>query len=81
MTMTLSEMRNVDVRTVDPDTLADLQDVIVNTTLPKDEQFLDHLEQIGNPYCFKLGKTVIKIGFADTNATMEDQLERYLLSL
>ena len=33
MIMTLAEMKNVDVRTVDPATLADVQEVTVNTAL------------------------------------------------
>lgn len=81
MDRTLEHMRNIDVRTVDPDTLVDLADVKVNTSLPREERLLDYLEQIKNPYCFKCGKTVVKISFADTNATLEDRLERYLLSL
>ena len=80
-TMTLEEMKNVDVRLVDPATLVDINDVTVNTALPRDERMLDFLSQIKNPYCFKCGKTVVKIGFADTEATLEDRLERYLLSL
>jgi len=74
-------MRNIDVRTVDPNTLIDLQSVTVNTSLPREARLLDHLEQIKNPYCFKVGKTVVKISFADTEATLEDRLEKYLLSL
>jgi len=79
--MTLEDMRNVDVRTIDPDTLVDIKNITVNTTLPRDERLLDFLGQIKNPYCFKCGKTVVKIGFADTEASLEDRLERYLLSL
>jgi hypothetical protein len=79
--MTFSEMRAVDVRTVDPATLVDIQHVTTNMSLPPDERQLDYVEQIKNPYCFKFGKAVVKIGFADTSATIEDCLERYLLSL
>ena len=75
------QLRNTDVRTVDPGTLVDIRDVSVNTALPKEERLLDYLEQIKNPYCFKHGKTVVKVGFADTDATLEDRLEKYLLSL
>lgn len=77
----LSNMRDTDVRTVDPATLADIRDVTVNTSLPREERLLDYLSQIKNPYCFKCGKTVVKISFADTQVTLEDRLEKYLLSI
>lgn len=77
----LEHMRDVDVCTVDPDTLVDLADVKVNTTLPRAERLLDYLDQIKNPYCFKCGKTVVKVNFADTDATIEERLEKYLLTL
>ena len=61
--------------------LVDLRDVSVNTDLPREQRMQDYLNQIKNPYCFKCGKTAIKISFADTTATLEDRLEKYLLSL
>ena len=77
----LDQMRDTDVRTVNLDELVDIRDVTVNTSLPKDERLLDYLAQIKNPYCFKHGKTVVKVSFADTEATLEDRLEKYLLSI
>jgi hypothetical protein len=79
--MVLENMRDTDIRTVDPETLVDIRDVTVNTSLPKEERLMDYLEQIKNPYCFRCGKTVVKVSFADTEATLEDRLERYLLSI
>ncbi len=77
----LDAMRNTDVRTVDPALLVDIHDVTVNTSLPREERLRDYMMQIKNPYCFKCGKTIVKVSFADTAATMEDRLEKYLLSL
>ncbi len=74
----LDEMRNVDIRTVDPETLRDIRDVKINVGLPKKERILDFIDQIGNPYCFKRGKIIIKIKFADTNVTLEDRMLSYL---
>ena len=79
--LSLEQMKNTDVRSVDPAVLVDIRDVSVNTDLPKEERMLDYLGQIKNPYCFKCGKTVVKVSFADTNATIEDRLEKYLLAL
>lgn len=79
--MTFQEMRDIDIRSVDPDLLVDIKSVQINTSLSRDERVLDFLEQIKNPYCFKVGKAAVKVSFADTEATVEDCLERYLLSL
>ncbi len=79
--MTLSDMKNIDVRTVDPSTLVDINTVKVNTDLPVEERKKDFIRQIKNPYCFRCGKVVVKMSFADTTATLEDRLENYFKSL
>ena len=71
-TITLEElkaMQEVDVRTVEPATLKDIRDVHVNTDLPKPERTLDFIRQIGNPYCFRHGKYVVKVSFSDLRHT------------
>ena len=79
--MTLSDMKNIDVRTVDPSTLVDINTVKVNTDLPVEERKKDFIRQVKNPYCFRCGKVVVKMSFADTTATLEDRLENYFKSL
>lgn len=76
--MDFSALKQVDVRTVNPDTLVDINDIKVNTKLPKEERILDFIRQIGNPYCYRCGKVVVKISFNDTNATLEDRMENLL---
>ena len=82
-TITLEElkaMQEVDVRTVDPATLKDIRDVHVNTDLPKAERMLDFIRQIGNPYCFRHEKYVVKVSFSDTDVTLEQRLLSYIRS-
>lgn len=76
----LEAMRNMDIRTVDPATLRDIRDVTVHVELPKRERMLDYIRQIGNPYCYRHGKYVVKVSFADTEWTLEDRLLAYLRS-
>lgn len=76
----LEAMKNVDVRTVDINTLRDIRDVKINTDLPKEERILDFIRQIGNPYCYRHGKYVVKISFTDTNVTLEQRMLSYLRS-
>ena len=74
----LKAMRNVDVRTVYPATLRDIRDVEINTELPKEERILDFIRQIGNPYCYRHGKYVVKVSYADTDVTLEQRLLSYM---
>lgn len=74
----LDTMRSVDVRTVDPTTLRDIRDVKINTELPKEERILDFIRQIGNPYCYRHGKYVVKVSYADTDVTLEQRLVNYM---
>ena len=73
-------MQNVDIRTVDPAGLRDIRDVKVNTDLPKRERILDFIRQIGNPYCYRHGKYVVKVSFTDTDVTLEDRMLSYIRS-
>lgn len=76
----IEAMRDVDIRTVDPATLRDIQDVKVNMALPKRERMLDFIRQIGNPYCFRRGKYIVKVSYTDTEVTLEDRLLAYIRS-
>ncbi len=71
----LEEMRNVDIRTVDPDTLVDIKDVVIDKDLPPTERVRDFIRQVKNPYCYKSHGMIVKIRFSGT-ATMEEILSR-----
>lgn len=80
MESNLETMRNLDVRTVDPATLRDIENVTVNAELPREERIRDYIEQIGNPYCYRHGKYVVKVSFGGSGRTLEDCLLSYLRS-
>ena len=60
----LDKMKEVDIRTVDPDTLMDIDDVKINMDLPCEERILDYIRQIKNPYCYRCKGMVVKISFS-----------------
>ena len=76
--MTLEEMKAVDIRMVDPETLVDIRDVHIDTSLPKEERMRSFLKQIKNPYVFKYKDVVIKTSFVNNGLTIEDCLEDYI---
>jgi len=67
----LRRMREVDIRTVDRDTLTDIAEVKINTELPQEERVLDFIRQIGNPYCYISNGMVVKVSFSGKKS-MED---------
>jgi hypothetical protein len=77
----LDEMSRIDIRTVDPDTLVDIREIEVDHELPKEARILNFIEKIKNPYCFKHGKVIVKVGFADTEDSFENKFESYLRSV
>ena len=78
--MTLYEMRNVDIRTVDPATLHDRKDVRIDSRQPREKRIASYIRQIGNPYCYMDDGIVVKIGFLNTKETIDDRLEGYARS-
>lgn len=77
---TIKAMQDVDIRTVDPEMLRDIRDVQVHADLPKKKRILDFIQQIGNPYCYRHGKYVVKISFTDTDMTLEQRMLSYIRS-
>lgn len=65
---------------VNLDELADIRDVKIDTSLPREERIKQYLSQIKNPYCYRCGDIIVRVSFADTGATLEDRLKQYLLS-
>ena len=79
--MTVEEMKAVDIRTVDRETLVDIRDVKIDRSLSLEERVRSFVEQIKNPYCFRCGDAVVKTSFLDTDVTLEDCVESYLRNL
>ena len=59
--------------------LADIRDVSVDQTLPKEERVAEFLRQIKNPYCFRCGKFTVRAQFADNGVSLEDCLKQILI--
>ena len=75
----LELMREMDVREIDPDTLPDIADIRVDTSLPPKQRMASVLQQMnGNPYFFRSGSLIVKTSFrgeARLQALLENCLE------
>lgn len=71
-------MEASDIRLIDKDKLRSINSVKIDASLSKEQRMRSFIEQIGNPYCYLDGDTVVKISYADTEATLEDRLKSYM---
>ena len=76
--MDLQELKQVDVRTVDPDTLVDIKEIEIDRTLPKGERIQEFIRQIRNPYCFRVGDMGVKLEFMDSAPPLQDCFSDFL---
>lgn len=76
----IAAMKQIDLSAVDRDALVDIRDVKVNMALPKQERAADFIRQIGNPYCYRHGKYIVRVAFSDTEVSLEERLAGYIRS-
>ena len=79
--MTLEEMKAVDVRTVDPETLIDVTTIKIDENLSKEERKAEYLKQVKNPYCFRVGDVVVKNVYSTDGVTLQDRFEQFTRTL
>lgn len=79
--MTLEEMKAVDVRTVDPETLVDVTTIKIDENLSKEERKVEYLKQVKNPYCFRIGDVVVKNVYSNDGVTLQDRFEQFARTL
>lgn len=79
--MSIEDMKNVDVRTVDRDSLVDVTQIKIDDSLPPKERAEEFLRQIKNPYCFRVGKVVVKNVYSDDGVSLQERFEQFARTL
>ncbi|MBS7307304.1 MAG: hypothetical protein KIG43_04480 [Eubacteriales bacterium] len=63
------------------DSLVDIRDVKIDRSLPVEERMKSYVEQIKNPYMFKVGNTIVRVSYANTTQTINDNFVNLLMTL
>ena len=63
------------------DSLVDIRDVKIDRSMSVEERMKSYVEQIKNPYMFKVGSTVVRVSYANTQATINDNFVNLLASM
>lgn len=73
----LNQMKNIDIATVEMNTLVDINDVKINAK-DKNERLLEYFQKIKNPYCFKCGEYAVKLSFSDMGTSLNERFREYI---
>lgn len=74
----LARMKNMDIREADAAELADILEIEIDRGLSSADQKREFVRQIKNPYLYRQGEYIVKLSFADTQATLTDRLKEYI---
>ena len=79
--MTIEEMKNIDIRTVDPETLVDVTKIEIDESLSKEERVAEYLRQVKNPYCYRVGDMIVKNTFSNDGVSLQERFEQFARTL
>lgn len=54
--------------------IKNINDLIIDPTLPKRERIKSYLEQMENPYVYEDNGTTVRLRFAETNESLTDRI-------
>jgi hypothetical protein len=63
------------------DSLVDIRDVKIDRSMSVEDRMKSYVEQIKNPYMFKVDNTVVRVSYANTQATINDNFVNLLASM
>lgn len=77
----LDQLKQVDVRTISHNELIDLKEIKIDEEASKKQRIQQFVEQIKNPFCFKVGEIVVSVGFSNDGISFEERMKQYLDTL
>ena len=61
--------------------LVDIRDVVIDKSLTLEERVKSYVEQIKDPYCFKVGDVVVRVSYAGKDKTLTDSFTSMIASM
>mgnify|MGYP003179281028 FL=1 len=61
--------------------LVDIRDVVIDKSLSLEERVRSYVEQIKDPYCFKVGDVVVRVSYADKDKSLTDSFTSMIASM
>ncbi len=74
----INAMKSVDIRNVDRSSLVDLNSVQIDDSQSVQDRIISFLDQIRNPYCFRIGDVVVKVNYKADGPSFQQKFEELL---
>ena len=76
----LEDMSHIKIKDMAPDLLQDILTVEVSGETAS-QRLESYLDQVGNPYCFRVGNTPVRISFKACEETLDKKIKSYFMGL
>ena len=61
--------------------LVDIRNVVIDKNLTLEERVRSYVEQIKDPYCFKVGDVVVRVSYAGKDKSLTDSFTSMIASM
>lgn len=61
--------------------LVDIRDVVIDKSLTLEARVKSYVEQIKDPYCFKVGDVVVRVSYSGKDKSLTDSFTSMLASM
>lgn len=78
--MTMEEMRAVDIRTVEPESLVDITKIHIDEKLDGESRKEEFIRQVKNPYCYRVGNMIVKSSYSE-GSTLTERFQELVLAV
>lgn len=79
--MSFEELQSVDIRTVKPEEVVDIQQIKIDDGLSQQEKRREFIRQVKNPYCFRVGKIIVKASYSGNGVSLNERFEELVMSV
>ena len=79
--MSLEELQSVDIRTVKPEEVVDIQQIKIDEGLSQQEKRREFIREVKNPYCFRVGKVIVKASYSGNGVSLNERFEELVMSV
>ena len=77
----INRCKNMKLEDINPDDVDEISSIKIDRRKSSNERILDFLNEVKNPYIFKVNGKLVRIRFSDTEKTADDCLTNVLESL